>query len=142
MGCFRSQGKLTASLSTNGQVFEHGGTLLAKIEMQNRHWRRRRKVARFSLIQNVLFHSHTLFNALPENRSTQREIEMFKLNIPRRGQSITENVKIKLARNLAPTSKSPAMITVSYILKLDLGNLCELVLPIAVVSDDGTKKSN
>ncbi|KRY74025.1 Arrestin domain-containing protein 15 [Trichinella pseudospiralis] len=135
IGCCRKQGRIEALIRLDEGVFLVGDTILAKLEIQNCSRRRPLRRCSLFLLQEALFHSQSFHGTTSSNRTLVKVLDVASLQLPQPGDRFSQNVELHIPENTQPSSLDAPLIRLRYRLKLDLGDSCELILPIDIASD-------
>ncbi|KRX42025.1 Arrestin domain-containing protein 15 [Trichinella murrelli] len=134
IGCCRKQGRIEALIRLDEGVFLVGDTILAKLEIQNCSRRRPLRRCSLFLLQEALFHAQSFHGTTSSNRTLVKVLDVATLQLPHPGDRVSQNVELHIPQNTQPSSLDAPLIRLRYRLKLDLGDSCELILPIDIAS--------
>lgn len=133
--CCGSAGRILASISVPKAAFTVSDKIPVRLQLENYH-RSLSRQANLNLVQEVHFRSVSFFQTAADSKTQTRIIDACSLTIPERGKTSSQDIQLKIPTDLLPTTVGNFIISIRYILRLDLGDKCELTSPIGIATRD------
>lgn len=133
VGCCGSGGHVNASMTIPTTAVVSGSALPVRINIDNQSRRRQPEIV-VSLVQDVHFRSVSFFQSASDSKTITRIIESVRSESPENGKSLVKDLTLRVPRELPATSLGNTIIIIRYKVRLEMGQHCELVLPVGVAS--------
>uniref|UniRef100_A0A5S6R618 Arrestin C-terminal-like domain-containing protein n=1 Tax=Trichuris muris TaxID=70415 RepID=A0A5S6R618_TRIMR len=130
VGCCRRTENVDISVRLSQGAFLAGDTAAASLDVKTKNRRRVRRKASVMLVQEALFYAQSLHGTTSSNRAASRVLDEVALEFPDVGQHFEQTVQLRVPIGVQPTTLQNALIAVRYKVKVDLGDKCELAIPI------------